>query len=374
MTSTSASRESWQRDLDARSFWQENEQCLAPFSMAKPRVPLTFWLDDHFMQGIVALPSTARYYTDFEYRRVVHRACNRLLAPVLGKQFYPEDEILYHKGEFEVLCGARRVIKQGMTPWLETTVSSIADAKALTARLARLDVGKAAITDEMRQIKQQFHERTGARLRFEHSWTGPATLACNVLGTTNVCYWMMDETDALADFMTVLCHRYIEYREAVVTEDRGAVDRAGIGVNDDCCYLFPPRHYERLCAPFLARFFAAFAPAPQHRRRQHSDSDMAHLMTILNDLGVNEVNVGPTIQPLAIRRAMPRAVIHGQIPPFVLRDGTAADIIAAVQRDIESVGGDGGLVECPAGAVPVGTPLENLRQYVWAVQTYGRYA
>jgi uroporphyrinogen decarboxylase len=361
------------RDLDVEAFWQENDRCLAPFSTAKPRVPLTFWLDDHFIHGVVDLPSTARYYHDVVYRLSVHRACNRRLRPALGRDFYPEDRIQYQKGEFEVLCGARRVIQEGMTPWIESSITSIDDVKALTSRLASLDIREAAISDAMLSTRSEFEQQTGARLIFEHSWTGPATLTCNILGTTNVCLFMMDETDAMDAFMTVLCDRYIAYREAVVSADNGRIDRAGIGVNDDCCYLFPPRLYERLCAPFLERFLAAFAPQPQHKRRQHSDSPMGHLMPILNDLGVNEVNFGPTLHPVDIRRAMPKAVIHGQTPPFVLRDGSADNIIAAVRRDIESVGGDGGLVECPAGAVVLGTPLDNVRTYMWAVETYGRY-
>ena len=127
-------------------------------------------------------------------------------------------------------------------------------------------------------------------------------------------------------------------------------------------------------APMLARLFAEFAPAPQHRRHQHSDSDMGHLMSILNDLGVNAVNLGPNIRPADIRRAMPKAVIEGQMPPFTLRNGTRNEIITLVRRDIDEAGADGGLVECTAGSVAGGTPLENILLYMWAVEQYGRYA
>ena len=71
---------------------------------------------------------------------------------------------------------------------------------------------------------------------------------------------------------------------------------------------------------------------------------------------------------------MPGAVHHRQIPPFTLRDGTPEEIIESVRRDINSIGGDGGLVAAPAGVVPIGTSLENIRIFMWAVQTYGRYA
>jgi uroporphyrinogen decarboxylase len=363
-------------DVDVQAFWRENELCLEPFSTAKPRLPLTFWLDDHYMYSVVDLPSTERYYRDFVYRLDAHRRCNEQLRPILGRDFYPEDTILYQKGEFEVLCGARRVIEQGMTPWIESSVTSIEDVKVMMKRLIRLDVGAAAISDSMRAAKRDFERRTGAKLVFgqPYSWNGPATVAANILGTTNLCYFMLDETDVMTEFMAVLADRYIEYRQATEIEDYGCVARSGVGINDDCCYLFPPRIYEKMCAPFLAKFFAAFAPNPTHKRRQHSDSSMAHLMPILNDLGINEVNFGPAVDIRDIRRALPKAVIHGQIPPFLLRDGKPEEIVAAVRRDFEAAGADGGLVECPAGAVVIGTPMENLHVYMWAVQTYGRYS
>ena len=96
-------------------------------------------------------------------------------------------------------------------------------------------------------------------------------------------------------------------------------------------------------------------------------------MGILNDLGVNGVNLGPTIHPLEIRKAMPKAIIHGQIPPFTLKNGTTEEIIESVRCDIDSVGQDGGLVECPAGSVVAGTSFETLLVYMWSVETYGKY-
>lgn len=61
------------------------------------------------------------------------------------------------------------------------------------------------------------------------------------------------------------------------------------------------------------------------------------------------------------------------MPPFILKEGPAERIIEIVKRDMESIGEDGGLVESPAGVIPVGTPLENIKVYMWAVENYGRY-
>jgi uroporphyrinogen decarboxylase len=362
-------------DLDVHAFWRENAQCMAPFSTDKPRVPLTLMLDLHFILGVTQIPSTVRYFEDLEYRLEVNKACNRCLEATLGKKFYPEETVHRFKGDFEIAMGTTRVITEGNTPWIvPCDIDGIDDVKRWIKWAARLDMHKAAIPDDWYEIKAGFEATTGKTLLLNgFGNTGPATLACNILGTTNVCVFMMDEPEVMRDFFTVLCDRFIAYHEVVCTENLGHVPREGFGINDDNCFLFPPAQYEMLCAPFVKRVFEAFAPEPQHRRRQHSDSAMGHLMGILSDLGVNEVNLGPTIHPIEIRKAMPRAVIHGQMPPFTLRDGAPQEIVDIVRRDIECVGGDGGLVESPAGVVPIGTPFENIRTYMWAVQEYGRY-
>jgi len=202
---------------------------------------------------------------------------------------------------------------------------------------------------------------------------GPATITCNLLGTTNTCYFMMEEPEVMDDYFSVITEKYIEFYEAATMEDQGVVKKEGLSINDDNCYLFPPEQYERFCAPFMKKCYDTFAPLPHHLRRQHSDSNMPHLMGILNGLGVNEVNFGPEINPLDIRKAMPKAVIHGQTPPFVLRNGTKEDLEECVKRNFDSIGADGGLVESLAGVVPESTPLEQIRNYMYAVHTYTRY-
>lgn len=198
-------------------------------------------------------------------------------------------------------------------------------------------------------------------------------MACNLLGTTNTCMFIMDEPDVMDAFFKVTAEKYIEFYETVYRLDRGTLPQNGFGVNDDDCYLFPPKQYERFCAPFLNTLFQKFAPNPGDLRRQHSDSNMAHLMGILNDLGVNEVNFGPEIPAEEIRKAMPDAYIHGQIPPFLLRNGTRDEIFEAVKHDFDSVGADGGLCISLAGVVPESTPLENIRFLMEAVDTLTRY-
>jgi len=60
------------------------------------------------------------------------------------------------------------------------------------------------------------------------------------------------------------------------------------------------------------------------------------------------------------------------MPPFVLRNGNENYIVEIVKRDMMVLKEDGNFVETPAGSVPAGTPLENIKVYMWAVQEYDR--
>lgn len=362
-------------ELDVKAFWKENEECMKPFSTDKPRVPIAFWLDDHFLLEHMGLPSTLKYYNDNDYRNAVNKQFNDDMENKLGKRFQNEDnrpELLPNR--FECIMGSFWELAEGGTPWLETRVVDVQDLKALVKSYETLDMAKAVLPEGWHAARDVYENETGKKLMLGGGGSrGPATMATSILGTENTCMFMMDEPELMGEFFMHLADKLSQYHNILMNITGNTQNKTGYSFADDNCYLFPPRHYERFCAPVLNKIFTEFAPNKEHKRHQHSDSDMAHLMGILNSLGVNSVNLGPNIHPLDIRKAMPKAIIEGQMPPFVLRNGTSEEIINIVRRDIEAVGSDGGLVECTAGSVAGGTPIENIITYMWAVDKYGRY-
>jgi uroporphyrinogen decarboxylase len=361
-------------NFDVKEFWIENDECMKTFTRNKPRIPIRFWFDDHYLLEDMKLPSTIRYYSDFEYRLELHKTINDKIEKAIGKRFYIEDEDEFPEPErFEIIMGSYRELREGGTPWLESRVKSIDDVKKIIENAEKLDMKKEVFPEGWLIKKENYEKITGKKVRLGGNFSrGPATMATSILGTTNTCMFSMEEPDVMDDFFRVLSDNLVKYH-GVLMHETGHDTREGYSINDDNCYLFTPDTYERFCAPVLKKLFNEFAPAKEHLRFQHSDSAMGHLMGILNDLGVNQVNLGPTIHPIDIRIAMPDVIIHGQIPPFTLRNGTREEIIDMVKRDIESVGSDGKLIECPAGSVAGGTSLENIRTYLRAVHTYGKF-
>lgn len=358
---------------DLQTFWSENDVAHKAKPSKRKRIPIQFSVDDHYLLETLGIKSTLRYYGDFSYRMQTHRQMNDLMEAELGRRFFQEGE--YEAPEpvrFEVLMGARWELREGSTPWLESSVQDEDDLDKIIEQAEKLDMKKVALPENWAELKSNWEEKSGKKLKHGGSFArGPATMATSILGTTNTCLFMMDEPERMDAFFDVLGRQLVNWHK-VLMEATDNVHADGYALADDNCCLFPPAQYERFCAPVLKRLFQNFAPDPTHRRYQHSDSAMGHLMPILSELGVNAVNLGPTLHPLEIRKAFPNAEIHGHLAPMTLRNGTYSEIAEAVRRDIDAVGGDGRMVACTAGSMMGGTPMANLLTYIWAVDRYGR--
>jgi hypothetical protein len=108
-------------------------------------------------------------------------------------------------------------------------------------------------------------------------------------------------------------------------------------------------------------------------RRQHSDSAMGHLIDQQYELGIRNVNYGPTIDVAYIREKMPDAVIRGHMPPFTLRNGRPDEIRQRVVDDYRKAGATGGLEVTTAGSLAAGTGVGRMRWFMQLVQEECRY-
>jgi len=99
---------------------------------------------------------------------------------------------------------------------------------------------------------------------------------------------------------------------------------------------------------------------------------MAHLLPCLAEYGLHGVNLGPKISASTIRGTLPGAVVHGQMPPFRLRNDPWEEVVRQIHRDVAEAAGDGALVITTAGSIPAGTSLERIRNFALAAAEIGR--
>jgi uroporphyrinogen decarboxylase len=131
--------------------------------------------------------------------------------------------------------------------------------------------------------------------------------------------------------------------------------------------------YEFFGYPILKRVFEVYAPGPNDRRGQHSDSAMGHLLPILGRLDLTTVNFGPTLSVREIREHCPRAVIDGQLAPFTLSRNAEEAIVCEFLRDFAQAREKRGLRFATAGSINNGSRLTGMRLIMAAIQHFGRY-
>jgi uroporphyrinogen decarboxylase len=100
---------------------------------------------------------------------------------------------------------------------------------------------------------------------------------------------------------------------------------------------------------------------------------MGHLLDFQYNLGIREVNYGPEVDAAVIRTKMPDAMIHGQLPPLLLRNGSPQEIENRIRDDFRKAGETGGLTVTTAGSLAAGTGVGRMRWMMQVVQEHCRY-
>jgi len=266
--------------------------------------------------------------------------------------------------------------EQTWSSWLHPSAGSESELSALLDRVERRleRLGEYLFPDDWAEQRARA-EASGRKLAAYRHQRGPVTFAMSVYGAENLVYLILDRPDLAARFRDLILRAILE-RARIIDGERGGAEpdtRGGWSWADDNCALLSPEMYRFFGAPILAAVFRRYAPRPGDRRYQHSDSAMGHLLPIMGDLGLTEVNFGPTLSIGEIRAALPRAVIHGQLAPLVFCRNDAEGIVAQTLRDFEQSREHRGVVFATAGSVNPGTRLSSLRLVMATIQECCRY-
>ena len=357
------------RNLDLEAFWLENDQC-HDFTTSKPRCSLSLSPDDHWLFEFLEVASTVRYYQDKAYRDVLHQEANRYLQEYIGKPFFDEDSWQYSPKRIENLFGCEFAYHEGSTPWLVPVTDNPDDFMRVLDEAETTDLTTWCLP---REFLQEWDERkqqgkplpmlgTGSR--------GPATIMTSVLKPETLFFWAYDHPDLVERFRDLLAEKMVALNK--VLREFSDNTEPGWWFTDDNSALFNRKLYRQLCYPVLQSVFEAMAPGDAPRY-QHSDSSMGHLLDFQYELRIRSVNYGPEVDAGLIRLKMPNAMIHGQMPPFLLRNGSLEAIRQRVIDDLIKAGETGGLNVTTAGSLAAGTSLGRVRWLMWVVEQECRY-
>lgn len=355
--------------LDVQAFWAENKLC-EDFTTDKPRCAAMFAPDDHWLFEFLEIPSTLHYYQEKAYRDEIHRQANLVTQEYVGLTYFDEDTWEHNPKRIENLFDCEFAYHESGTPWLMPVSSDPEEFANILDEAERTKMESWALPDEF--LKEWDQRRASGKTLplLGDGSRGPATIMTSVLEIETVFYWIYDHPDLMLRFRDILAEKMVEFN--LVLRDFSGNQKPGWWITDDNCALFNPKLYEKFCVPVLDNVLEALAPQGS-LRYQHSDSSMGHLLDYQQALGINVVNYGPEINAALIREKMPKAMILGHLPPFLLSNGRPDEIKQRIVEDFQKAGATGGLTVAPAGSLTGGTGVGRMRWMMQVVQDFCRY-
>lgn len=326
-----------------------------------------------------AEPHQRRYDLNCRYNDLSEKIVGIRILP----ENKPEDIITFPKVRRigEVFEGTYE--QQPMTgEWLHSPIETPQELEAMLDRVEKLDLAPFILPDNWESEKKRIFEETGTRTPL-HRWIrGPVTLGTSIFGVENLIFLYYDNPDLFKRFGGTIKRVALEIsalfdREAGYTKENRP---PGFGFADDDCNLLTPEMYEVFGLPVLKALFDEYSPDWEkdplgHRRYQHSDSAMEHLLPLLSSVNLTGCNFGPTVTVDKIRSHMPRTRIDGCLAPFTFMRNNPDDIRKEILRDINMIkeAGTKGLNISTAGSINNGSSLESLRLIMEIIQEHGRY-
>lgn len=369
-------------DCDLERFWADDAASHGkPFSTDKPQVPLGISLPMTCIWDELGLATPDWADTEVHDPYLVapelRRRYNEKARRVIGKDVFPEADARPAGPQFPAVKGLTDLFEApvryvGGTYWVMEAARTPRELEALLDRVEARDPREVLFPPGWEAEVQRVHDEWGKWPTLGRGVRGPVTAAMSIYGVENLIFLILDAPELAARFRDVLADRIIRMTE-LFDEASHATERRGFGFADDNCAMLNYDLYAFFGQPILRRVFETFAPGPNDSRYQHSDSAMGHLMPLLNEVGLNGANFGPTVRAADIRAALPRCVIHGQLAPWTFARGTDEEIAAEVRRDVEEAGAGGGLLLATAGSINPGSRLSGLRAIMSTIQKHGRY-
>jgi len=358
--------------MNMKQFWEENEECMKMFTTDKPRVPVALiGFGGIFFCQRLGIPMD-RYYSDYETQQKIRFQISEETDEELGIRFQPAiDWGVVMDGS---IFGGKVIYLENASPVLEHVIREPEDVYRLAEEMEDVNLLERGLLPKYFEWRDRLKKDYGIivheGLLFDRK--GPGTIAGQLCGVSNYLTWLYTYPKEMKELMKLIERTMVKYigeLRAKMGENPGGLGRA-----DDVAGLMSPEMFKEFIYPTEKKLFELYAPSEEDSRTYHADSNMSegHL-ELLNELGVTWVNMGPKVESVLIREKIPQAAICGQIPPNTLLHGTPDDVITTARHDIEAVGSDGGLILSTAGAIPAGTPYENIRAMCYAAEVYGRY-
>jgi uroporphyrinogen-III decarboxylase len=192
------------------------------------------------------------------------------------------------------------------------------------------------------------------------------------LAGTHFYTWLLEAPDECKAFLSVITDRYLE----VETEFRRLSGRPindGIMYSDDSAQVISLEQYRDFCVPVGRRLYGIFGNDNHDGRMMHLCGRNVHLHdALLNDLHLSMLSgYGSDNKPEEMTLLAGKMLLHGNIGPLTLLDGTAAEVESETLMVLETLSPYGGIILGDGFNVVPGSSLENLGAIRTACEEFG---
>ncbi|MBN1564343.1 MAG: hypothetical protein JXA10_10925, partial [Anaerolineae bacterium] len=195
-------------DLDVAAFWAENDQCWES-TTAKPRCPLKFSPDDHWLFEFLNVDSTVRYYEDKTYRDDLHKQANAITQEYVGQAFFDEDSWEHQPHRIENLFDCFFSYTEGGTPWLTPATGDPDEFARILDKAEATDMTEWTFPEPFLQEWAMRQARGDAMPALGTGSRGPATIITSVLHVETAFFWMYDHPELMARFRDLLAQKMV---------------------------------------------------------------------------------------------------------------------------------------------------------------------
>lgn len=199
----------------------------------------------------------------------------------------------------------------------------------------------------------------------------PFMAAVDLVGP-NFYTWLLEAPDMCKSLLQAITNRYIE----VETEFRKISDRLlndGLSYSDDSAQIISLEQYREFCVPVGQRLYGMFGNNLHSGRMMHLCGRNVHLhQALLDDLHITMLTgYGSENLPEEMEYVKGKVVLHGNVDPLTLFDGSTSSVEAETMKILETLAPSGGIVLGDGFNVVPASPMENLEALRKASQAYG---
>jgi uroporphyrinogen-III decarboxylase len=199
----------------------------------------------------------------------------------------------------------------------------------------------------------------------------PFMSAIDIAGA-NFYNWLLEAPEECKAFLGRMTERYIE----VETEYRRILGKpigGGFMYSDDSAQVISLEQYREFCVPTARRLYGTFGNDRHDGRMMHLCGRNVHLHeALLNDLHITMLTgYGSENRPDEMHLLAGKVLLHGNVAPLTLSNGTPADVARETRTILEELAQFGGVILGDGFNVVPGSPLENLETIRRTCEEYG---